>query len=177
MSVFIGVIKKNRWSTLSNREKRIYADDVFNLIDRAYSDIGGNPNYRNPSDVYLSQGDALYSVNDLDDDPDIDAVSVFKKTPYGRKSVASGQDGSQRAKREVLSYQSKILRRLPNYGEVSGRLMEILIAKGVPVVTDPRVIRSVLKGKRIKMHPDGSYSREIGGKMYRKVMVGKPMIM
>ena len=176
MAVFIGAIKKNSWTKLSDKGKRKHADEIFDLIDSSYRDIGGNPNYRKPSDVYLSEGAAIYRVNDLDDDPDIDVVSVSKSTPYGNKSVASGQDGSKEAKRALLNYKSRSLKRVPNYGEVSGKLMEILIAKGVPVVRDPRVIRRVLKGKTIRMHRDGSYSREIGGKMYRKVMVGKPAI-
>ena len=63
-----------------------------------------------------------------------------------------------------------------HYIEVSGKIYDILKAKGVPVVDDEETVRGALKGKEIKWHGDGSYDRIIGGEKHRKVMMGKPNI-
>ena len=61
------------------------------------------------------------------------------------------------------------------YLEVSGKLKDILLAKGAPVVKDPEVIKKVLKGKEIKMNDDGTYERVIGGTKHTKTLVGNPI--
>jgi len=61
-----------------------------------------------------------------------------------------------------------------HYIEVSGRLKDILMSKGVPVVTDKETIKRVMKGKEIEMNNDGTYSRSIGGEMHTKTLMGNP---
>ncbi len=46
----------------------------------------------------------------------------------------------------------------------------------VSQVTDEDTIRKALRGKEIKMYDDGSYDRNLGGKIYRKLMFGKPTV-
>jgi hypothetical protein len=50
-----------------------------------------------------------------------------------------------------------------------------MLGKGVPMVTDEDTIKKALKGKEIEMNDDGSYQRKIAGKMYTKVLLGKPL--
>ena len=66
------------------------------------------------------------------------------------------------------------MRKSGYYIEVSGKIKDILIAKGVPIVTDPEIIKRVLKGKEIELNYDGSYQREIGGDLHTKVLLGNP---
>ena len=55
-------------------------------------------------------------------------------------------------------------------------MLEILVAKGVPMVTDEETIRKVLKGKDIKMNDDGTYQRHLGGELHTKTMMGTPAV-
>ena len=62
-----------------------------------------------------------------------------------------------------------------NYIEVSGKLRDILTAKGVPLVIDSDSIRRLLKGKEIELNGDGTYQRKIGGVTHTKVIMGNPL--
>lgn len=167
--------EKNQWANLTKDEQDEFADEIFNLINNAYSDIGGNPNYKSDADVTGEEGDATYMVIDLDDDPDFDAVKVSKSKAAGNKSVAMGHDGSKPAKSAAVNITAIMLKEPGHFIEVSGKLKDILIAKGVPVITDEETIRKALKGKDITMNDDGTYSRSIGGEMHTKTLMGNPI--
>ena len=168
--------EKNQWVNLTKDEQDEFADEIFNLINTAYSDIGGNPNYKSSSDVVGNEADATYMVIDLDDDPDFDAVKVSKSKTAGNKSVAMGHDGSKPAKSAAVNITAIMLKEPGHFIEVSGKLKDILIAKGVPVITDEETIRKALKGKEITMNDDGTYSRSIGGEMHTKTLMGNPAV-
>lgn len=168
-------LPKGKWVTLDKAEQGEYSGDIFDLINTAYASIGGHSNYQSPDDVVDDEGDADYEVINLDDDPDIEAVSVSKKKPSGDKFVATGHDGSKAAKSSVVNHKADKLKKSGHYVEVSGRIKDIMLGKGVPMVTDEETIRKALKGKEIEMNDDGSYQREIAGKMYTKVLLGKPL--
>lgn len=167
-------IEKNVWVNLTNPEKEKFALEIFNLIDNAYSNIGGNPNYNSKDDVTGNEKEANYMVIDLDGDDELDAVKVSKKRAGGAKSAAMGHDGSKPAKSAVVNITALMLKEPGNYIEVSGRLKDILDAKGVPLVTDSDTIQRLLKGKKIEMNNDGTYQRSIGSITHTKTMMGNP---
>ena len=167
--------EKGSWEYLTNKEKSEFADEIFALIDNAYAPLGGNPNYQSPSNVDGSEGDANYLVIDFDDDPEFDAVVVDKTKPSGTKAAALGHDGSSQAKSRSVNFLAIMLKRKGHYIEVSGKLKDILIAKGVPVVTDKETISTALKGKNIEMNDDGTYQRYLGGEKHTKTMMGNPL--
>ena len=167
-------LPKGKWVDLDDIEQGEYAENIFDLIKTAYASIGGHSNYQSPNDVIGSEGDADYEVINLDDDPDIEAVSVSKPKSAGDKFVATGHDGSKAAKSAVVNRKADKLKKSGHYVEVSGRIKDIMLGKGVPMVTDEETIKKALKGKEIEMNDDGSYQREIAGKMYTKVLLGKP---
>jgi hypothetical protein len=167
---------KNKWIYLTQDEKEEFAQELFDLIDNAYASIGGHPNYKSPADVMGAEGDADYMVIDLDDDPEFDAVKVSKKKDAGNKSVGMGHDGSKPAKSAAVNITALMLKQPGYFVEVSGVLKDILQAKGAPIVIDEDIIRKVLKGKEIEMNDDGSYQREIGGKVFTKMLMGKPKV-
>ena len=166
--------EKNVWLKLTDKEKDEFADEIFNLINTAYAPIGGNPNYKSDADVTGEEGDADYMVIDLDDDDDLDAVKVTKNKGAGEKLVAMGHDGSQPAKSAAVNITAIMLKEPGHYIEVSGKLKDILMSKGVPVVTDKETIQRVMAGKDIEMNDDGTYSREIGGEKHTKTLMGNP---
>ena len=170
-------IDKNKWTKLTQSEKQQYKDEIFNLIQNAYSYIGGHSNYKSANDVTGAERDAEYEVIDLDRDDEIDAVSISKKHPAGIKFAATGHDGSKPAKSAVINHKADLLKKSGYYVEVSGKIKDILISKGAPIVTDPEVIQKVLVGKEIKnINSDGSYVRAIAGRDHEKIMLGHPKV-
>jgi len=171
-----GDIPKNKWVELSKQDLEDYKDDIFGLIQTAYSYIGGHSNYKSADDVTGSEGENDYEVIDLDQDGEIDAVNVAKpKGPSGVKFVATGHDGSSPAKREVIKHKIDRLKKPGFYVEVSGKIKDILVNAGVPVVTDEATIRKALAGKEIEMNDDGTYIRTIGGSKHTKTLLGMPL--
>lgn len=168
--------EKNKWIYLTDDEKEEFAEEIFNLIDTAYAPIGGHPNYKSPADVIGDERDAEYMVIDLDDDPEFDAVKMSKNKAAGNKSVGMGHDGSKPARSAAVNISATLLKMPGFYAEISGKLLDILSAKGAPIIRDEEIIRKVLKGKEITMNDDGSYSREIGGEMHTKVLMGNPKV-
>ena len=167
-------INKNNWSTLSKSEADPEKDQILALIQNAYKEIGGHPNFQKPGDVTSGEGGDSYEIIDLDDDDDIDAVTVTKEKPAGHKLVAMGQDGTPSAKKSAIDRQVANLKKPGWYIEVSGRIKDILLAKGVEPVTDEATVRKALDGKEIVWNGDGTYDRKIGGEMHTKIMLGRP---
>ena len=165
---------KNTWRPLSQSEVKEFEKELYDLIDTAYKPIGGHPNVNSPEDV--KQSADIFTVIDLDDDPEIDAVAIAKKRAGGTKYVGLGHDGSKPARSAAVNFKAKELKNKGSYIEVSGVLFDILKAKGVEIVDDEETVRNVLKGKDIKWNGDGTYDRVIGGKTLKKVMMGKPNI-
>ena len=163
---------KNTWFPLSKEEIKDVEDDILDLIQNAYGPIGGHPNYKSVGDLAGSD----YEVIDLDNDPEIDAVTVTKKRAGGTKYVGLGHDGSSQGKRGSIGRTIDKLENPGTYIEASGKMADILSKANVTQVTDEDTIRKALKGKEIKMYDDGSYDRILGGKKYRKLMFGKPTV-
>ena len=163
---------KNTWFPLSKEEIKDVEKDILDLIQNAYSPIGGHPNYKSVGDLAGSD----YEIIDLDDDPEIDAVTVTKQRSGGTKYVGLGHDGSSQGKRGSIGRTIDKLENPGTYIEASGKMADILSKANVTQVTDEDTIRKALKGKEIKMYDDGSYDRILGGKKYRKLMFGKPTV-
>ena len=168
-------LPKGQWIDLNKQETEEYAGDIFDLINTAYASIGGNLNYKIANDVTGAEGDADYEVIDIDGDPKPDAVLISKKKEAGNKLTAMGHDGSSDAKSKSITKQVDMLKQSGNYIEVSGRIKDILLGKGVPVVTDKSTIEKVMGNKAINIQDDGSYTRYIGGKQTQKILLGKPL--
>ena len=165
-------IPKNIWFPLQPDELKDVEDDILDLIQNAYGPIGGHPNYKTVGDLAGSD----YTIVDLDDDPDIDAVTVTKQRAGGTKHVGMGHDGTSPSKRASISQTIRDLDKQGVYIKASGKMADILTKSNVTQVTDEDTIRKALKGKSIEMYDDGSYDRVLGGKKYRKLMFGKPTV-
>lgn len=174
-----GDLPKGKWVDLSPEELDAYADDLIGLIQTAYSYIGGHSNYKTASDIgkEAARG-AEYEVINLDDDPEPEAVNITKKKKAGTKAVATGHDGSKEAKRAVITHKIEQLKKPGFYVEVSGRIKDILLNAGVPVVTDEETIKKALEGKEIEMVPggNGAYIRKIAGTPHEKILLGSPLV-
>jgi hypothetical protein len=168
------VLLENSWRPLTSTEVGNDKEELFKMIDTAYAPLGGHPNVTQANDIKsAAQG---YTVIDLDDDPEDDAVIMTKQKAGGTKLVGMGHDGTKPAKRAAISKTVNDLNKNGYYIEVSGKILDILKAKGVAIVDDEATVKAALKGKDIKWHGDGSYDRNLGGKTHRKVMMGKPNV-
>ena len=168
-------LPRDKWVDLAADEKAEYAKDIFDLINTAYAPIGGNVNYKSAADVLGSEADAEYEVINIDDDPEPDALVSYKDKEAGTKLTALGHDGTSTAKSKSLNHLADLLKQTGYYLEVSGKLQDILLAKGAPIVTDKDLIQKVLKGKKLEFNEDGTYKRFIGGTPHTKMLLGKPL--
>ena len=168
------ILLENNWRPLSSAEVQDDQDELFKMIDTAYAPLGGHPNVTNPGDVTSAADN--YEVIDLDDDPEDDAVVMTKQRAGGTKLVGMGHDNTKPAKSAAVAKTVSDLNKNGYYIEVSGKILDILKAKGVAIVDDEETVRAALKGKDIVWHGDGSYDRVLGGEKHRKVMMGKPRV-
>jgi hypothetical protein len=166
---------KGVWVDLPSKDKEEYAKDIFDLINTAYAPIGGNLNYKSEADVLGAEADADYEIIDIDDDSEPDALISYKEKESGKKLTAMGHDGSKEAKSKSLNKIADLLKKPGYYLEVSGKLQDILLAKGAPVVKDIELIQKVLKGKKLEFNDDGTYQRYIGGEKHTKTLLGNPV--
>jgi len=165
-------LERGKWTLIPHEEIDQFEKRIFDLISAVYAPIGGNPNFKNPDDVKNSKND--YEALELDQDGQPEAVSVSKDVPAGTKLVATAHDGSKEAIRTIFRHKIELLNQTGYFAEVSGRVKDILLANNVPVVNDEETVKKALSGKNIEWHGDGTYTRDIGGMKYRKMMVGKP---
>jgi hypothetical protein len=159
------------------------SDELFNLINTAYAPIGGHVKVQKPEDIANNSSWDFWEGIDIHGSNDFDIILFGKKTQFGVKFSGVGHDGTSQAKRAYINARTAELKQPGHYIEVSGRIAEILIGNGVPIVTDPEIINKVL-GKEVNftgeypgsenMPGDGWYIRNLGGHDHAKILVGKP---
>ena len=169
-------LPKNKWIPIPHNELDEFKKQIYSLIHTAYAEVGGHPNYINADSVSKEAADTDFEVIDLDDDLGVDGISASKKTPAGVKFVATGHDGTRAAKSAVINHKAELLKKRGYYVEVSGKIQDIFLAKGVQPVNDEATVRKVLKGKDIDWHGDGTYTRNIAGELHKKMLIGKPRV-
>jgi hypothetical protein len=165
-------IPTNKWIPIMRSELPDFKAKIFDLINTAYSSIGGHANVKDANDL-PDEGD-FFDVIDVDGDDDIDAATIAKHKPSGKKFVALGHDGSSAGKSAAVNRQVDKLKSGGYFIEVSGKMKDILMGKGLQPVTDEKAVRNALPGKNIKWNGDGTYDRKIGGSIHTKMMFGKP---
>jgi hypothetical protein len=157
--------------------------NVFDMIDKTYKNIGGYPDFKKPSDLPDNHTD--WFAADVDKDPDAD-ITTFGKTKAGNyKLTGAASDGSDAAKKFLINKVGKLMKTSGNYVEASDGLAHVLITrKKVPFVGDEESIQKLLPGKTFKFvgenpngkYPgyDGWYERDIGGTKHLKIILGNP---
>jgi len=169
--------RKNKWITLSKSDIKDISSEIFDWISIAYAPIGGHLKYSSPNDVESIQ---FAEIVDLDTDPEADLILFGKETRYGIKMIGVGHDGEKLSKRTYIQKSVDSLKKGGGYtyAEVSDKIADIFISKGVQVISDEATIRKVL-GKDIEYHGElkgkqgyGWYSRKIAGKKKAKILIG-----
>ncbi len=160
------------------------SDELFDLIDNAYEEIGGHFDFQNSGDLPADHDDWL--ALDWDEDPEPDALRIGRHKPAGIKMTGAGHDGKSQSKRAYIEKTLELLKSPGYYAEMSKRIADIMIGAGVPYVEDPELVQKALgPGKEIHWlgahpegkHPDynGWYTRTIEGHPDElKIMFGTP---
>lgn len=163
---------KNKWIQMPKDAVETYAQEIIDLITGAYTGKGGNYEFKSEEDIRNSDLN-FWVANDIDTDPEMDAVLGGKRTPAGTKMTVFGQDGSSAAKRVGIVRMIDLMKTRGFYAELD---MDLAVKMNMPYIKDEATIRKVLN-KDIKMNPDGSYDRKLTmGPVKTKVLVGIPKV-
>jgi len=147
--------------------RKEYLDVVWEMYAKTYARIGLH--------IASPQGLLKYDVWEVCFDSSGNPVqfTCFKKTPYGLKSGLSGHDGSVEGKRYAVDGLRTKFKKPGYFGEVSHKVLEIVLAAGAPVVCAVYA-QDVLK-KNINPVDSLLYQRSLPGVgNVTKMMVGKP---
>jgi len=159
------------------------ADEFYDLIDVAYSKIGGHFDFKSASDIPSDYTDWLAA--DIDEDPEPDVLRVSTKKPSGQKMTAAGQDGTRKAIDAYILKTAELLKQQGYFAEMSKAIAHIMITRhNVPFVGNKEDVEKAL-GKKIEwigVHPEGKYpeytgwyERMIGGEHKdMKILLGMP---
>jgi hypothetical protein len=165
-----------------HEKRKKHYNEIFNVIQDSYKKVeggygglgSGSENERKAIHDDITHPN--HAIKATRRDGKIVHVSIYKKTPYGRKSIASGTDSSDQGKKDlkVNMRQDHEMKKRNAYGEVSGAPEHIKRKMGVPVV-DTRHVEKIL-GKKIKIQDKERYSRMLGGHPHVKTLMGNPKL-
>ena len=147
---------------------RELADEIFDLVQIAYSDVSiepgkfGNIKVQSPDD--LPAGYTLMKAADIDADPGPDYFRGGKMRSGKYKMGIVGHDGSPAA---IQRYLDETATDLTSGGmaEMSGKIATVMITRyGVPAVTSKEQVEALL-GKSVNWvgrHPTEKYAKKYG---------------
>lgn len=152
----------------ANPDIRNLDDEIFDLIQNAYSDVPldsgkfGNIKVQRPED--LPAGYTVMKAADLDDDPEPDFFRGGKMRGGRFKMGIVGHDGSSAAINKYLEETADSLKS-GAIAEMSGKIAHIMITRyNVPAVITKEEVESML-GKQVDwigLHPNSKYADRYG---------------
>jgi hypothetical protein len=154
------------------REK--HRQQIHDVIQHSYKNVDGG--YGGNGSGTKKESDAIHDdithsvIKATKRGDKITAVNLYKKQ-HGRKSIASGTDGSEQGKNDWKKTKLEDNTKKRSWGEVSGAAEHLQRKIGVPVIKN-NVVGKLLN-KHIEKDEDGEhYTRDIGGQKHRKVAMG-----
>ena len=160
------ILKEAYINLLKKEEKEKYVDIVWDILQKSYAPLGGYKSVASKDE--LINDSFLWKL--IKKDNKIITVAIYKDK-FGRKGMGKGSDGSVEGKRGLIKIIEEDIKLNRSWGEVSGKLAEIMIEKGaIPV---PNTMAAKITGKNIiSLNPDGyHYTRMIGGQPHEKIIV------
>ena len=133
-------------------------DEVFDLIDKSYSYLGGNVDIRKPDDLMDKRQNDYdpFLAWDIDEDPQPDVVRGAKPKSGSMKLALSANDGSEAA----LDFSKKdTIHRLRkgHWAEMSGKSASMAMKAGVPAITDEKIARKYINKPNVIWHGEHPY--------------------
>lgn len=171
-------------------KKKIYADEVWELVQNSYKKIGGIKGSGFNSKEDMIKNIPFWKL--AKKNGKIVALSLYKDK-NGRKRVASATDGTEEGKNQLEILGREDITRKRAYAEVSSSSLSFMKRrwKGdrpfeeyiIPPEKAEEILGDELKypvsddDPEVQRHPDLKkyfYQREIGGHYHTKLMVGTP---
>lgn len=154
---------------LTPKEKAEYSEVCWDILQKAYANIGGFGSAQTPED--LAKDTFLWKLNRKGGK--IVAVRIYK-AQYGRKAIASATDGSHAGKAVLMEIFKEDLTRA--WTECSGAVEKILMRMGGDKYIVPAEYAAKLTNKSdIEISEDGlHYTRKIADHRHEKVIIGSP---
>jgi hypothetical protein len=150
-------------------DRQKYADQIWDMLQHAYADIGGFLSMANAQELVETPG--LWKVITRGDH--VTAVLIYK-AQHGRKLIGAATDGTSEGKNDLMRMlmEDKKLRR--SWAEVSGKMEHVYRKMGAEPIPNTRAHE--LTGKRIlNLDEDGiHYTRLIAGHPHVKALYGTP---
>ena len=148
-------------------EKSRYASEVWDLLQQAYLPMGGFKSASSPEELVQDSG--LWKL--VRREGEITAVNIYKDS-FGRKSIASGTNQTERGKRDYRMVKDEDIRLKRSWAEVSGPVERVMLRSGAKPL--PARFAEFLTGKKIlEIADDGfHYTRLIAGHPHEKVIYG-----
>lgn len=151
----------------TSEEKRHYANQVWDILQKSYAGIGGFKSAANVEELIADSG--IWKVVKRGDS--LSSVFVYKDH-LGRKSIASGTDGTDQGKKDFGMVKNADIKMNRAWAEVSGAPEAILKRMKARPVSN--TLAGALTGKNIlSLDDDGiHYTRLIAGEPHKKVIYG-----
>jgi hypothetical protein len=149
------------------KEKAKYAQEVWDILQKSYEKIGGFKSATSPEELIRDSG--LWKLSRRGGR--LTAVAVYKDS-FGRKSIASGTDGSTEGKQDYIRIKNEDLKFKRAWAEVSGPVEKVMQRSGAKPL--PNKFAEILTGKKIlELNQDGfHYTRMIAGHPHEKIIYG-----
>jgi hypothetical protein len=170
---------KDSWVNI-NITRVEFSDIIEDLIKNAYKNVPGGT-LEDPKKTITDQDVDYWRANDVDEDPDADAVIFGKDSVYGVKLIGMGQDGTKKAKVEVIKKLQDDLSHLGFFTEISDNILNLIKSKEIPYINNKEEAEKILKkniewvGSVDGLDKDGWYYRNIHGHRKLKLLIGNPI--
>lgn len=169
----------NLWTP---EEKQPYADQVWDMLQRSYSNVeGGFRSATSPEDLIMQpgywklikRGDKITAVNIYKKSPNTDNYKINASASETEQKPATGKYGStEQGKKDYTHMRDADVKTGRAWAEVSGGPEKLMARAGARPI--PSKFAAALTGKEIlEYNPDGfHYTRLIQGDPHEKVMYG-----
>lgn len=147
--------------------KQNYAQQVWDILQSSYANIGGFGSASSIEELIEKSG--LWKI--IVRGGRVTAVNIYKDQ-HGRKSIASGTDGTSQGKQDFKMIKNEDVKLSRAWSEVSGAPEAILKKMGAKPI--PSKFAPLLTGKEIlDYNSDGyHYTRLIAGHPHEKIIYG-----
>lgn len=161
------IITEKVVNLVDRQQKSKYAGQVWELLQQAYSSIGG---FGSASDVdQLIDDSGMWKL--VTRDGKITAVNIYKDK-HGRKTIAIATDGTPQGKSDYRMLNSEDVRTGRAWAEVSGAPEHIMAKAGAKPVPS-KYAQFLTKKDILSYNQDGyHYTRMIAGHPHEKAIYG-----
>lgn len=162
------ILLERVYNAFTSTDKMKYADQVWAVLQQSYSKLRGGFGTASSLEELIEKS-GLWKV--VVRDGKVSAVNIYKDQ-HGRKSIASGTDGTPQGKKDFMMIKNEDVKFNRAWVEVSDAPEKILARMGAKPI--PSKFAGPLTGKEIlDYNSDGyHYTRLIAGEPHEKIIYG-----